>query len=154
MSQRSRTNSVRLLVKEIAASNSSLPFIIIGDFNMKRTNPAVEFLLTDSEENKFPVTDAWLSVHPGQPAMPTCNFGLWGKGPQIDHIKLSENVKAITAEIDDRKVDGRYPSDHFPVIATIMFPKPPARTSQTLIAAHTARPAAEPKAAKPRSSVD
>jgi endonuclease/exonuclease/phosphatase family metal-dependent hydrolase len=122
MSQRSRNKSVRLLEKEIAACNSSVPFIIIGDFNMKLTNPAVEFLLTGSEENKFPVTDAWLSVHPDQPNMSTCNFGIWGKGPQIDHIQLGRNVRAITAEIDDRKVNGSYPSDHFPVIATLMFP--------------------------------
>jgi endonuclease/exonuclease/phosphatase family metal-dependent hydrolase len=137
MSQRSRNKSVHLLQKEIVSRNSSVPFIIIGDFNMKLTNPAVKFLLNGSEDNKFPVTDAWLSVHPGQPNMSTCNFGAWGKGPQIDHIQLGRNVKAFTAEIDDRKVNGRYPSDHFPVIARIMFPAPAVKQASAAVASHT-----------------
>jgi endonuclease/exonuclease/phosphatase family metal-dependent hydrolase len=154
MSQQSRNKSVRLLVKEITARNSSLPFIIMGDFNMKLTNPAVKFLLNSSPENQFPVTDAWLSVHPDNPDISTCNFGTWATGPQIDHIQLGMGAKAIEVTIDDRKINGHYPSDHFPVIATVMLPQPPARP-QTVIAAHTARPSpAVSKAVRPRTIVD
>ena len=57
--------------------------------------------------------------------MSTCNFGTWAKGPQLDHIQLGSNTKAVEVNIDDRKINGRYPSDHFPVIAKIMFSEPP-----------------------------
>lgn len=139
MSQRSRNKSVRLLAHQIAARNSSLPFIIIGDFNMRRINPAMEFLRTGSDENKFPVTDAWLSVHPDNPDTSTCNFGKWSTGPQIDYIQLGQNTKAVEVEIDSRKIDGRYPSDHFPVIAKIVFPDPPAQPLPAAIAVDNAK---------------
>ena len=121
LSQNSRSKSVRLLVKEIAARKTTDPYIIIGDFNMRLTNPAMEFLLESSPQNPSPVVDAWLSVHPDQPDMSTCNFGNWAKGPQLDHIQLGSKTKAVKVNIDDRKINGRYPSDHFPVIAKIML---------------------------------
>jgi endonuclease/exonuclease/phosphatase family metal-dependent hydrolase len=132
-SQRARNKSVLLLQKEIAARHSSLPFIIMGDFNMKLTNPAMESLLESGPQNHFPVVDAWLSVHPDQPDKPTCNFGTWGKGPQIDHIQLGSYAMPLTAEIDNRKINGRYPSDHFPVIASVMLPAsiPPAAVTKS-----------------------
>jgi len=140
LSQNSRNKSVRLLAQQIAARKTSAPFIIIGDFNMRRINPAMEFLLERSPQNQFPVTDAWLSVHPDNPDISTSNFGKWGTGPQIDHIQLGQNTKAIEVEIDDRKIDGRYPSDHFPVVARILFPEPAARPLPAAIASHTAQP--------------
>ena len=94
MSQRSRNKSVRLLAKKITDRNSSLPFIIMGDFNMRLINPAMLFLLESGPQNQFPVTDAWLSLHPDQPDTSTCNFGKWGTGPQIDHIQLGFMAKA------------------------------------------------------------
>jgi endonuclease/exonuclease/phosphatase family metal-dependent hydrolase len=157
-SQRSRNKSVRLIEKEIAARRSSLPFIIMGDFNMKLTNSAGKFLLNSSSENQFPVTDAWLSVHPDYPDMSTCNFGKLAKGPQIDHIQLGMGPKAIAVSIDDRKINGRYPSDHFPVIATIMLPKPPAvRPLPVVVVSHATRPSPAvtvSHAARPSSAVD
>jgi endonuclease/exonuclease/phosphatase family metal-dependent hydrolase len=154
-SQRSRNKSVRLLQKEITARNSSLPFIIMGDFNMKLTNPAVKFLLNSSPENQSPVTDAWLSVHPDNPDISTCNFGTLATGPQVDHIQLGLGLKAIEVNIDNRKFNGHYPSDHFPVIATIMLPQPlAARPSAAVIAAHTARPSSAVSKAQPRSTLD
>ena len=116
ISQNSRSKSVRLLVKEIAARKTADPYIIIGDFNMRLKNPAMEFLLENG------VVDAWRSIHPDSPNTSTCNFGTWAKGPQIDHIQLGRKTKAVEVNIDDRKINGRYPSDHFPVIAKIMLP--------------------------------
>ena len=56
--------------------------------------------------------------------MSTCNFGTLAKGPQIDHIQLGSHTKAVEVNIDDRKINGRYPSDHFPVIAKIEMQAP------------------------------
>jgi endonuclease/exonuclease/phosphatase family metal-dependent hydrolase len=122
LSQNSRNKSVRLLANKIAARRTSAPFIIMGDFNMRLMNPAMAFLRKSGPQNQFPVTDAWLSVHPDNPDISTSNFGSWATGPQIDHIQLGLGTKAIEVNIDDRKIDGHYPSDHFPVIATIVLP--------------------------------
>jgi endonuclease/exonuclease/phosphatase family metal-dependent hydrolase len=119
ISQNSRKKSVRLLANQIAARKTSDPFIIMGDFNMGLANPAMEFLLEGG------IVDAWLSVHPDTPDVSTCNFGTWAKGPQLDHIQLGLSAKAIEVNIDDRKINGRYPSDHFPVIAKIMLDAKP-----------------------------
>jgi endonuclease/exonuclease/phosphatase family metal-dependent hydrolase len=124
LSQNSRNKSVRMLEKVIAAQKSQAPFVIMGDFNMRLKNPAMAFLLKSGPENQFPVTDAWLSVHPDTPDVSTCRFGGWAGGPQLDHIQVGLNARAITAEVDARKIDGDFPSDHFPVIANVVFPAP------------------------------
>jgi endonuclease/exonuclease/phosphatase family metal-dependent hydrolase len=115
LSQNSRAKSVRLLAKQIAARKTADPYIIMGDFNMKLTNPAMAFL------EQIGLIDAWRLVHPDKPDVSTCNFGTWAKGPQLDHIQFDSQTKAVEVTIDDRKIKGRYPSDHFPVIAKIIL---------------------------------
>jgi len=39
----------------------------------------------------------------------------------LDHILLSNQITVLVHGIDIAKVNGEYPSDHFPVIADIVF---------------------------------
>jgi len=39
----------------------------------------------------------------------------------LDHIFVSKEVKILAHGIDPARVDGRFPSDHFPVIADVIF---------------------------------
>lgn len=119
-SQKSREKSVRLLASKIANRKIQEPFIVMGDFNMELDNPAMLYL--QKIANPL-ILDAWQSMHTGD-----SNIGTYHKFsgrvacPKIDHIRISENAKALYVEIDRYELDGRYPSDHFPIIATIRIP--------------------------------
>ena len=118
-SQRSRAKSVRLLAEKIADRRTQDPFIVVGDFNMELDNPAMVYL----QETANPrMVDAWQFVHPADSKTGTYHkFSGRVKCPKIDHIPIGENTKVIDAKIDRHAAGGRYPSDHFPVIATIRF---------------------------------
>ena len=125
-SQNSRENSVRLLAKKVAERKTQAPFIVMGDFNMAMYNPAMMYLMKFGYQTPYPkMVDAWLSVYPDQSETPTCQkLGGLFLGPNIDHIQMSEDIRALDVTIDSRKMNGRYGSDHFPVIAKILLTNP------------------------------
>lgn len=123
-SQHSREKSVQLLGHQIASRKNRDPFIVMGDFNMELDNPAMRYLQKQGIQTPYPrMVDAWSSVHSGKPSVGT-RHGFRGStsGPSIDHIPISETLRALDVSIDRRAADnGRYPSDHFPVIARIQL---------------------------------
>ena len=123
LSQNSRENSVRVLAGRIAKRKKQDPFIVMGDFNMESDNPAMVYLRNVTNQTPYPrMRDAWASVHFREPVMGT-RHGFRGgiSGPKIDHVSLCESLIPLDVEIDQRSYDGRYPSDHFPVVAKILL---------------------------------
>ncbi|ANS75919.1 hypothetical protein AWM70_16090 [Paenibacillus yonginensis] len=103
-------------VEQIAGS-SGLPVFIGGDLNSTEKEEAY-LLLADSG-----FTDTW--TQSGQDLAGTCTFGNYTgdtDGPHIDWIfqRGAGPVKSIV--INRWNVDGRYPSDHYPVELTIELP--------------------------------
>jgi endonuclease/exonuclease/phosphatase family metal-dependent hydrolase len=122
-SQNSRRKSVELLAQRIADRKVPDPFVVTGDFNMEIDNPAMRFLQQADYTTPYPkMVDAWHSVNLVSSRRGTSP----GSGRQIDHIPISEGGRALSAQIDSREVDGRYPSDHFPVVAEIAFDRTPS----------------------------
>lgn len=126
-SQNSREKSVRLLAKRVAARRTKDPFIVMGDYNMELHNPAMMFLQKFNYQSPYPkMVDAWLSVHPYRSETSTRqSFKGRVPGSQIDHIQICENASVLEAKIDSREINGRYGSDHFPVVAKILIPSVP-----------------------------
>ena len=125
-SQYSREKSVRLLAKRVDQRKAQEPFIVMGDFNMELDNPAMRYLQKVGCKTPYPkMVDAWQSLNPGRHASGTRRRRLSdaSSGPRVDHIPISENSKALRVWSDRRKVTGKYPSDHFPVIAKIFLGK-------------------------------
>lgn len=123
-SQNSREKSVRLLASRIATRKTEDPFIVMGDFNMELDNPAMMYLQNIGQQSPYPLmVDAWESVNSGKSSGGTYHkFSGRASCPKIDHIPISENIQALYVKIDRHSLNGRYPSDHFPVIATINVP--------------------------------
>lgn len=125
LSQNSRKNSVRILAERIDTRKKKDPFIVMGDFNMEANNPAMVYLRNVTNQTPYPrMRDAWASVHFREPETGT-RHGFRGSfsGPKIDHVSLCESLIPLDVEIDRRSYDGRYPSDHFPVVAKILLGK-------------------------------
>jgi endonuclease/exonuclease/phosphatase family metal-dependent hydrolase len=120
-SQNSRQKSAELLARRIAVRKTPDPFIVMGDFNMELDNPAMIYLQNTYSVTPYPrMLSAWQLLHPGRTGEGTHHsFRGSSSGPTIDHIPICDSAQALEVKIDRRNVNGRYPSDHFPVIAKI-----------------------------------
>lgn len=123
-SQPSREQSVRLIAERIAARAHDEPFVLMGDFNSEETNRAMAFLLRDADGPGL--VDSYRAVHPEGPAGTFNGFRGDTEGDKIDYILVPAGVEVVKAAIDRTDYEGRYPSDHFPITATLAFPEPEA----------------------------
>lgn len=125
LSQRSREKSVRILAERIAERKSKEPFIVMGDFNMELTNSAMKYLCTKGSENPYPpMVNAWYCERRAEEEYGTIHrFGGNVNGKKIDHIITNPQTRILDIAIDHNNLNGRYPSDHYAVVATVCIPK-------------------------------
>lgn len=118
--QEAREKGAALVAQRVSELRTNLPVILVGDFNaIARENRAHEILTTDGR-----FTDTWFTAarrlgpdyatfHGFRP--PVLNGG------HIDWILTQGPIRALeTAVITFREKD-QYPSDHFPVLANLVF---------------------------------
>ncbi|NLH17433.1 MAG: endonuclease/exonuclease/phosphatase family protein [Phycisphaerae bacterium] len=128
ISQPSRQRSAILLAERMAnRSHRDEPCILSGDFNVGESNPVIAYLtgqsgLDNSPVTPYPLADSFRKVHPDEKQVGSFNeFKGVPDGDKIDYIFISPEWDALAAEIVRTSVDGRYPSDHFPVTAVLSF---------------------------------
>lgn len=118
-SQPSRERSVALLRERIAARDPKAAVIVTGDFNAGESNPAV---LAMQDAAAF--RDSFRLRHPA--ATPVGTFTAFNpgqiNGDKIDYVFTSPEWEVLDAAIVRSERGGRYPSDHFPVMATLRLP--------------------------------
>ena len=112
-----RKNSLELIQQKIRSLNpDSEPVILMGDFNSMPSSPLVESL-------KGHFTDAY---NVNKSANPTGTFNGFGleknDSKRIDYIfGMNSKVHFLKYEVNRDKADGKYISDHFPVIVEAAF---------------------------------
>jgi endonuclease/exonuclease/phosphatase family metal-dependent hydrolase len=116
-----RNNSSKLLKKRISEIVDDQSIIVMGDFNTQDSSEAYE-ILTEQSDNKITLYDAQSksqTEHHGSNV--TFNgFGTFIEpGNKIDFIFVTKDVEVLKHGVIDELVDGRYPSDHMPVLAEI-----------------------------------
>lgn len=117
--EKARQESIKIIVKHARENAGALPLILTGDLNAKPGSPTIktaEELLTDSRK---------ISETP--PEGPQ-DYSFTGyrkdeditnrKGP-IDFIFVSEGVKVLSHQTDDFRPDGKFASDHLPLMARL-----------------------------------
>ncbi len=115
ISQPSRQKSVALILKRIQGIKPIDDVIITGDFNAGEQNPIIESILGAGYRDSFRV------LHPDETNVGTTTaFGKIRQPRKIDYIFIDDNWKVKAADIPDDKYDGRWPSDHLPVTATLL----------------------------------
>jgi endonuclease/exonuclease/phosphatase family metal-dependent hydrolase len=118
-----RNESAKLLVDLIRAE--TLPVMLTGDFNAQAGTSAPWRTLTEGG-----LRDTWeVAVEQQGPANTWNGFEIQSEdgGRRIDWIMVSPGLSTSRCAIIDTPRDGRYPSDHFPVIATLSFPSKAAQ---------------------------
>lgn len=127
VSQHSRERSAVLLADRIAArAHPEDPFVVTGDFNAAEGNLVVRFLkgnaAIDGQQTAAKLRDTFRVVHPDATAVGTAHgFNGGTGGNKIDYVFVPPKQEVVDAHIDHFNVDGRYPSDHFPVVGTVIF---------------------------------
>lgn len=120
-SQESREQSVQLLLQRIRSrSPANEPVIVTGDFNVEEGNVALEPLLGNANANP-PFIDTFRKLHPNETDVGTYTAFEFGrtKGAKIDYVLVEPGTEVIRAGILRYSRNRRYPSDHFPVVATV-----------------------------------
>lgn len=131
-SQNSREKSAQMLVETVhSREEQDIPAVITGDFNAGEYNPVIRYLVEDqpitmengdSPVNPKPFKDTFRTCHPEAVKVGTFNkFDGYSVGEKIDYVFSSGELQIIGAMIIRDNEQGRYPSDHFPVIANFSF---------------------------------
>ena len=121
-SDQARIKGTRLILKRMADITGNAPVIFTGDFNARPQHPLHEAIRKSPKQ----LRDVWLEQNPDTlPAESGTVHGFGGRkdGPRIDFIYASDAFRCIAASILHDPVNGRYPSDHYPVRATIAYPE-------------------------------
>ncbi|NLS94905.1 MAG: endonuclease/exonuclease/phosphatase family protein [Planctomycetaceae bacterium] len=122
-SQPSREKSAEFTAALILREAKGEPVVLMGDLNAGEQNPAILRLKQKEGENAVGLVDTFRVVHPDAKDVGTFN-GFEGRtdGEKIDFVFVNPSAKVVSAEILRSNRDGRYPSDHFPVNAELVFP--------------------------------
>ena len=117
--------AAEILRQHIAAIAGENPTVLTGDFNTPTGGAAHRKLTTPlgdaDNDSKFTLVDVSLNSRTtsGDPAGTIHKFGLLNRPLIIDWILASDQFTAVDSLIDDYHDNGLYPSDHFPVMATL-----------------------------------
>ncbi|MDZ7616211.1 MAG: endonuclease/exonuclease/phosphatase family protein [Patescibacteria group bacterium] len=122
-SQPSRLKSAMALASLIGEEAGEEPVVVTGDMNAGEDNPAILHLKHPDGNAKTALVDTFRVLYPDAKEVGTFNaFRGQTGGAKIDYVLTNPRAKVISAEIIRVNRDGRYPSDHFPVVARIVFP--------------------------------
>jgi len=117
----SRKESAELLLEYAKRISDNGPAIITGDLNVTEQSEVYKILQNDPA-----VKDARYASqidHEG----PTASFNNWlelrGTESRIDYIFVKSDIEVLRHQIADDRYDGRFPSDHLPVVADIRMPE-------------------------------
>jgi endonuclease/exonuclease/phosphatase family metal-dependent hydrolase len=120
----SRQKSSELLIRKICNRKLDAPVIVTGDFNTIESNEIIRYFkgiccLKSILSNAFPMSDTYRVIHPRALGGTLNLFRGIRYGPRIDYIFSDHRFKVLSAEIIRTHYDKRYPSDHFPIKASL-----------------------------------
>lgn len=116
--QPAREKSARLVRERVEALNTTLPVLLVGDFNAAAVTNQAYKILTEGDFFR----DTWQTAREriGEGVATFNSFKTLQKsGIRIDWILSRGEVAVDKIEINTFSRDGQFPSDHFPVVAWV-----------------------------------
>ncbi|QHW34684.1 endonuclease/exonuclease/phosphatase family protein [Paenibacillus rhizovicinus] len=114
LSEQARDNGIQLILARMKdhAQRSPLPFVLTGDFNCEPSSNVIALVEQAGFQSAYSVIE--------EPHGRTYHAYEGGEsGYPIDYIFVSPNARIASAFIDRNIYNGRYPSDHYPVLAVV-----------------------------------
>lgn len=129
-SRPSQQRSAELIAQRIAdRKHQDDPVLLTGDFNAGEDTSTIRFIkgeiekafvATETPPPSPKLRDSFRVMHKEATDVGTFNsFRGESSKAKIDYVFVSSEIKVLSAEIIHDNDEGRYPSDHFPVKATI-----------------------------------
>lgn len=120
-----RQESAKLIWRHIESLSVDCRIVLTGDFNCSEDEaPYRTLLFGSSEDDRDPrLVDAYRAVHTTRSSdeLTRHDFGTTRKGARIDWVLHSPHFQTEAAVIIEDQFEGRYPSDHYPVAATVRY---------------------------------
>jgi len=123
MGEQARQESARLIRRRLPALAAGLPVIMTGDLNADPTSAPYRILTADDVAGAGPpLTDAFAASRSGHygPTSSWTAFRAIEPGRRIDYVLVSAPVSVQSHGILPDSWDGRFPSDHLPVLASLV----------------------------------
>ncbi len=104
----------------------NIPVILLGDFNAGEKSEIIQYFkgkacLKDFHQNDYPLEDTFRKLHPK--ALGGTFHMFFGNriGPKLDYILAPKESTVLNCSIIRTNVNGKYPSDHFPLYSHIVL---------------------------------
>lgn len=116
MKAQTRAHQIKVLAQEMGKIiDPASSLVVMGDFN-DHPDSETRTLLTDA----FPeLRDGWKLFNEKEETSHHSFNGLCENGSRIDWILVDNKISIENCSLDKSHKEGRYPSDHFPVICKI-----------------------------------
>lgn len=117
-----RFHSATLMREKMGEIAAGIPVIFTGDFNADQdSDPYDRMTGRDENDNRRFLIDTYRNRHPGDSGKVGTGHGFTGKAgkSRIDWILHDDSFDTLAADIVRTSFNGRYPSDHFAITATI-----------------------------------
>ncbi len=117
-----RKQSALLMRRFIEEQAGDLPLIVTGDFNSTEDGEPYRIMIAGTSAGRT-LLDAYRVAHPDrtQDELSFHAFRGGTRGSRIDWILHDDSFTVLDAQIDRTDFDGRFPSDHYPVTATLRW---------------------------------
>ncbi len=112
-----RKNSARLIIDKVNEIAADVPFILTGDFNVPDDSEPYNLLASAFNDAKVVSQHGHYGPKGSWSTFSVCGDTKLDR--RIDFIFVHDDIKVIKHAILSDSKDGRYPSDHLPVVAEI-----------------------------------
>ncbi|RYD37265.1 MAG: endonuclease/exonuclease/phosphatase family protein [Verrucomicrobiaceae bacterium] len=122
-SQEARDKGTAQVIRFMENRRPAGPFVLTGDFNSGEDSSVVKAV----RESSLGLVDSWRVLHPETPLSESGTYhdftGVRSRS-KIDYIFVPKTARLIDAAIIYRHSGNVWPSDHYPLRATVEFPAP------------------------------
>lgn len=120
--EQARQESARLIRRRLATLADGLPVIVTGDLNTTPSSVAYRIFTRDTIAGAIgPLADAYTASRTGHygPSSSWNEFKAIQPERRIDYVMVSPGIDVLAHAILSDNWDGRFPSDHLPVLAAL-----------------------------------
>ncbi len=131
-SRLAREQGLLVIYDRIMARENNEPVILMADFNASENETVIKYIKglaplgkedTQPAPNPMFLVDTFRKLHPdAKDILTRHDWKGTRQGDKIDFILTSPRIKVLDAQILYDNVNGQYPSDHYPVMATVSIP--------------------------------
>ena len=114
--EQARRNAAGVLAERLKALPADVPLIVTGDFNADAGGEVFKTMLTPDMKHSWET-----AAKRSGPATTSSRFTGQREGRRIDWILYRGDLKVLEAETIDYNEEGRYPSDHYPLLTVFDF---------------------------------